>query len=432
MTNKLPVGWCECKLDDFVQILDSERKPINANERDERLKKAEGKPLYPYYGATGQVGYIDDYLSDGEYVLLGEDGAPFLDPFKNKAYIVNGKFWVNNHAHILKGFGSISNQFICYWLNSVSYRPYVSGTTRLKLNQAKMKEIACNLPPLNVQKRIVAKIEEVFAKVDAGVEKLKSVAEDLKKYRQSVLHSAFTGKLHKTTDWKQVQLKDVCEVLGGYAFKSTDFSEFGYQILRMGNIKPFTLNLNEKPVYINNLNKNLVDKYLLQTNDIVITLTGTRRKRDYGYVVLIKEDKHLLLNQRLARVRPLKNINALYLAYALQSEPYQTQFFSYETGNVGQGNVSMKALTDEKIFIPSLPEQEKIVEGIEKRFAVADKLEEAVSNSLKQAEELKQSILKKAFGGRLVPQDPNDEPAQILLDRIKAEKSTQLKKRKRK
>ena len=334
----------------------------------------------------------------------------------------------------LKFSKEISVEYILYNIryNQGLFRTNKKGAAIPHLNKELFKSLPINLPPLNEQKRILGKIEEVFAKVDAGVEKLKSVAEDLKKYRQSVLHSAFTGKFHKTTDWKQVQLKDVCEVLGGYAFKSTDFSEFGYQILRMGNIKPFTLNLNEKPVYINNLNKNLVDKYLLQTNDIVITLTGTRRKRDYGYVVLIKEDKHLLLNQRLARVRPLKNINALYLAYALQSEPYQTQFFSYETGNVGQGNVSMKALTDEKIFIPSLPEQEKIAEEIEKRFAMADKLEEAVSNSLKQAKELKQSILKKAFEGRLVPQDPNDEPAQILLDRIKAEKSTQLKKRKRK
>ena len=121
---KLPVGWVKCKLEDFVQILDNLRKPINATEREKRLASA--KTLYPYYGATGQVGYIDDYLTDGDFVLLGEDGAPFLDPIKPKAYKISGKTWVNNHANILKGYGDISDEFICFWLNSVAYMPFVT------------------------------------------------------------------------------------------------------------------------------------------------------------------------------------------------------------------------------------------------------------------------------------------------------------------
>lgn len=96
-------------------------------------------------------------------------------------------------------------------------------------------------------------------------------------------------------------------------------------------------------------------------------------------------------------------------------------FFLYETGNVGQGNVSMKALTDESILLPTLSEQQRIVEEIEKRFAVADELEKAVNEGLEKADKLKQSILKKAFEGKLVPQNPNDEPASVLLDRIKKE-----------
>jgi len=100
----LPQGWAVTDFEDAVQILDTYREPINNTERTARIEGKSKPDLYPYYGATGLVGYIDGYLLDGEYVLLGEDGAPFLDGMSNKAYIVKGKVWVNNHAHVAKLF----------------------------------------------------------------------------------------------------------------------------------------------------------------------------------------------------------------------------------------------------------------------------------------------------------------------------------------
>ena len=95
-------SWPFVPFIEAVDILDNLRKPINSKERQKRINGKTAKELFPYYGATGQVGMIDGYLSDGEYVLLGEDGAPFLDAFASKAYIISGKSWVNNHAHILR------------------------------------------------------------------------------------------------------------------------------------------------------------------------------------------------------------------------------------------------------------------------------------------------------------------------------------------
>lgn len=301
------------------------------------------------------------------------------------------------------------------------------GGAQSNISQEIIKNLSILLPPLAEQERIVEKIEELFSEIDEGIKNLKTAQLQLKQYRQSVLKSAFEGKLYKTTEWKKVCLKNIADIIGGFAFNSKDFSKTGFQILRMGNVKPFKLLLNEKPVYINSLDKKLLDKYLLLKDDIVITLTGTKKKRDYGYVVLLKENNNLLLNQRLARLRPTTSVNPKYLSLALQSEPYQTQFFSYETGNVGQGNVSMKALLEESIALPSLPEQERIVEEIEKRFEVADEMEKAIKESLEDAQKLKQSILKRAFSGQLVPQNPDDEPASILLERIKASNSVQAK-----
>jgi type I restriction enzyme S subunit len=98
----MPVGWAITRFEFITDMLDSQRKPINATERSAQIAGKNQDDLYPYYMTTGQVGYIDDYIFDGKYILLGEDGAPFLDKNADKAYIINGKTWVNNHAHILK------------------------------------------------------------------------------------------------------------------------------------------------------------------------------------------------------------------------------------------------------------------------------------------------------------------------------------------
>ena len=124
---QLPKGWAACRLEQVADILDNLRKPINASERDSRIKNRQIDELYPYYGATGQVGLIDDYLINGHYLLLGEDGAPFLDKNAIKAYSISGKSWVNNHAHILSP--KIDFEFLQYSLNQIDR---VSSSTFLK------------------------------------------------------------------------------------------------------------------------------------------------------------------------------------------------------------------------------------------------------------------------------------------------------------
>lgn len=193
--------WDYKKLPNVCEILDRHREPINNKERNRRIEGKTDDELFPYYGATGQVGMIDNYLLDGEYVLLGEDGAPFLEVFRSPAYLVSGKIWVNNHAHVLKA--KKSNKFLLYYLSQIDYRDYVSGTTRLKLTQTSMKNIEVPDPPIPTQNRIVEKIEELFSDLDHGVENLKKAQRQLKIYRQAVLKDAFEGKL--TKDWREQQ-----------------------------------------------------------------------------------------------------------------------------------------------------------------------------------------------------------------------------------
>ena len=194
--NSLPDGWTWTTLANCADILDNQRVPINAKERETRISGKLESELYPYYGATGQVGWIDDYLFDEELILLGEDGAPFLDVLKDTAYLVKGKSWVNNHAHVLRAkSGVTSNQFLCHYLNTFDYHGYLTGTTRLKLNQSTMRKIPVPLPSVPEQKQIVSELDRHFSVADEIEATLDAELKRAERLRQSILKHAFSGKL---------------------------------------------------------------------------------------------------------------------------------------------------------------------------------------------------------------------------------------------
>ncbi len=181
---RAPKHWKRLPLGEVVDILDSMRVPVNAKEREGRPGKV------PYYGATCQAGWIDDHIFDEELVLLGEDGAPFFDSAKQKAYIVRGRSWVNNHAHVLRTRDGMPSAFLKYQLDQVDYRPFVSGTTRAKLPQGPMRQIGLLVPPVEEQQVIVKAIESYFSRLDAATANLERVQRNLERYRASVLKAA--------------------------------------------------------------------------------------------------------------------------------------------------------------------------------------------------------------------------------------------------
>lgn len=194
--NELPPGWTERPLSEIVDILDAVRVPVNATEREARNAGKRGDELYPYYGATGQVGEIDGFLFDEPLILLGEDGVPFLDPMRPKAYRVEGKYWVNNHAHVLRARPGVADaRFITGFLNSFDYTGFVTGSTRLKLTQAAMRAIPVPLAPLDEQRRIADKLDALLARVDACRKRLDRVPGVLRQFRQAVLDAATSGGL---------------------------------------------------------------------------------------------------------------------------------------------------------------------------------------------------------------------------------------------
>ena len=155
---------------------------------------------YAPFSQEGGLGKVYQ-LFDEELILLGEDGAPFFDLSKQKAFVIRGKSWVNNHAHVLRSLDNRPNNYIKYYLDVFNYHGYVSGTTRLKLNQTSMRKIPVPIAPLDEQKRIVAEIEKQFSRLDEAVDNLKRIKANLKRYKASVLKSAVDSKL--TEEWRK-------------------------------------------------------------------------------------------------------------------------------------------------------------------------------------------------------------------------------------
>ncbi|WP_458627996.1 restriction endonuclease subunit S [Winogradskyella sp. PC D3.3] len=408
--------WVQSTIVESCRIHDNLRKPINSKERNERISGKKTEELFPYYGATGQVGYIDDYLTDGDFVLVGEDAAPFLDYSKDVAYKISGKTWVNNHAHILKS--KFNDDFLLHYLNNFNFNGYVSGTTRLKLTQGKLKQIPIVLPPLVEQKAIVKKIEALFSSLDSGIADLKKAQDQLKIYRQAVLKKAFEGEFSIN------KLGEVAEVKRGKSKHRprNDKSLFGgkYPFIQTGEIR--ATNGGTITKYNNTYSeKGLAQSKLWPKGTLCLTIAANIGETAFlGFDACFPDSVvGIIPNDEL--------LNSKYLNFYIQKIKEEMDSKASATA---QKNINVRILDALEIPIPTLKEQHQIVQEIESRLSVCDKVEKDLADSLEKAQALRQSILKKAFEGKLLSEEeiaackahPDYEPASVLLEKIKEEK----------
>lgn len=179
------------------------------------------------------------------------------------------------------------------------------------------------VPPLLEQERIVARIEELFSELDKAVETLKTTKQQLSVYRQAVLKEAFEG------DYPKTPLKNISKAMSGYAFKSKKYIADGqYVVVKIGNVKQFKFDFSRDLTKTNEIDGDILKKYLLKKGDCLITLTGSRGKRDYGFVSMITNQNNYLLNQRVAALRfNLDKALPEFYQYYLSSFDYRNQFF---------------------------------------------------------------------------------------------------------
>lgn len=485
--SNIPVGWTLAFLGDVVEVHDYLREPVNARERKLRAG------IYPYYGATGQVGWIDSYRQDGEFVLLGEDGAPFFDATKPKAYIVFEKCWVNNHAHVLKGVnGVLTNRYLLHTLNATDYREFANGTTRLKLTRSAMVRIPIKFPPILEQGRIVDKIEELFSELDAGIASLHRAKANLKRYRASVLKAAVEGRLtaawrrqnppgesgeqllarilkERRAQWEENQLKkfteqgktppknwqdkytepskldtaNLSELPEGWVWCSVEqlgVVQLGRQrspknrskihpvfYLRAANITESGLELSD--LLDMEFTPNEQERYKLQFGDLLLS-EASGSPGQVGKPAIWQNQLPLCCFQNtVIRLRPSIDLSR-YLLICFRN-CYTNKIFAKIAGGVGINHLSADKFSQIPVPLPSISEQRYITTEVERRLSQAEAAEKTIEQALTRAARLRQAILKRAFEGRLVPQEPNDEPASALLERIRAERAAQTKPRRK-
>jgi type I restriction enzyme S subunit len=160
----IPAGWRSASLGDVVEIFDSKRVPLSSREREKR------KGPYPYHGAASVMDFVDDYLFDGIYALMGEDGSVLNADGTPVLQYVWGKFWVNNHAHVLRGKNGISTEHLLLHLKNTNIAAFVTGAVQPKLNQGNMNRIPFVLPPPEVGKAFASSVDPLFAKIRANTE----------------------------------------------------------------------------------------------------------------------------------------------------------------------------------------------------------------------------------------------------------------------
>jgi len=474
-TGTLPHGWAAVTLEDVADVCDHLREPVNAKERATRHGS------FPYYGATGQVGWIDDYRLDGEYVLLGEDGAPFLDPTKPKAYVISGKAWVNNHAHVLLARDSLmTNRYLLHALNAADYHGFVTGTTRLKLNQHSMRKLPTLAPPLPEQHRIVAKLEELFSKLDAGVAALKRVQANLKRYRASVLKAAVEGKL--TEEWRaqhpdaepasellnrllaERRRKWEEDQLARHEAKGTKPPK-DWKTKYKEPAAPDTAGLPELPegwmwssigqcfnVQVGATPSRSQPEYwggdipwassgevqfcrIAETNECITELgvaNSSTKLNPSGSVLLGMIGEGRTRGQAaIMDIAACNNQNCAAIWVSATRIPPEFVYYwlwsQYETTRRGGSGNNQPALNKALVQLlplplPPLAEQCEVVAELDRCLSVVEQTESQANAGLCRAARLRQSLLKRAFEGKLVPQDPTDEPATALLQRITAQR----------
>lgn len=408
---KLPKNWCWTYLTKAAECLDNFRKPINATERAGRNGNV------PYYGATGQVGWIDDFLTDEDLVLLGEDGAPFLDLIKDKAYLITGKAWVNNHAHILRSlFGDTGNRYLLHYLNSFNYAGYVNGTTRLKLTRASMDTIPIPLPPLAEQQRIVDRIESLFAKLDEAKEKTQTVVDSFETRKAAILHQAFSGKLTANwrvehgismDSWKCVKFSDVLDVRDG-THDSPTYHDMGYPLITSKNLKDGQIT--DKDIrYISKEDyEKINERSKVDIGDILFAMIGT-----IGNPVVVQNEPQFAI-KNMALFKNIGRINPYFVKYYLESKTVNDKMQKDAKGST-QKFVSLGYLRAFLIDVPLELEQMEIVHILDNLLAEEQQAKETAEIVLNQIDLMKKSILARAFRGELGTNDPSEERAVKLL-----------------
>ena len=395
MPFEVPQGWVWTTLESCTINRDNERIPVASAIRSKQQHKK-----YDYYGAAGIIDKVDNYIFNERLLLVGEDGANLLSRAKNNAFFAEGKFWVNNHAHILDSYPKKVLDFVAIVINSMNLEMYISGSAQPKLSQDNLNRIPIPLPPLAEQQRIVAEIERWFSLIDTIEQGKENLQNTIKQTKNKILDLAIHGKLvpqdpndepvsellkrinpkaQITCDnehsrklpynWCLCNLGDVCMLENGFAFSSDQYKAKGIPLIRISNIKDNEISLSSC-VFIN---EGYEEKYIVHSGDLLIAMSGATT----GKMGIYNQKYVAYLNQRVGNIK-IVDSNLLfdkYRNYFLFSQKNKILELAY---GGAQPNISGKVINSLFVPLPPIAEQKRIVQKIEVLFSIIDTVEQAL------------------------------------------------------
>ena len=398
------------------------------------------KEGYPVYGANGVIGYYSDYKYEERQVLISCRGAA-----SGKINISPEKCFITNNSLIVESSSDfISKEYLYFILSGANRSKIVTGSAQPQVTINNANPLIIKLAPLPIQRAIVSKIEALFSDLDNGIANFKKAQEQLKIYRQAVLKKAFEGEL--TKEWREKNKIDVNweitttgAVMTDINSGSTPTSEFlstsgDIQFLKVYNLNfDGTLNSTKNPAFTTIEIHNSKNKRAISiAGDVLINIVGP----PLGKVSMIPLNSKLQynINQAIVRFRPNEKIDSKFLSFFMQNPETILWLESMSNTTAGQHNVKVTTCREIPINLPTLQEQNQIIQEIESRLSVCDKVEQSIKESIEKAEALRQSILKKAFEGKLLSQaeielckkEADYEPASELLKKIQAEKAERI------
>lgn len=312
--------------------------------------------------------------------------------------------------------------FFYLWSQRLVLAGAGKGATQKNISQTVLKPWPMPIPPLAEQKRIVGRIEEVLTRLDAVESTLKSLHNRLKILRSAILVDIFHTKRDLPIGWKWARLGQVCKKPQyGWTTKSSRMD--GLLYLRTTDISRGSIDWTLVPACVEIPPD--VERFLLNDGDIVVSRAGS-----VGVSYLLRNPPRAVFASYLIRLKANKNVIPEYLALYLKSPAYWEAISENKIG-IAIPNVNAKKLADIPIPVPSRMEQQHIIERVESEFLHLDTIEFSVTNGLEQVATLRRSVLAEAFAGRLVPQNPSDEPASVLLKRIATHHPAKPKRRRR-
>ncbi|QEQ98227.1 restriction endonuclease subunit S [Neptunomonas concharum] len=427
MEKQFPANWTKATIGDLANY-------VNGRAFKPTEWKTNGKPIIRIQNLNkpDAVYNFSDQSHEDKYSVKKGD-LLFAWSASLGAHIWKGDdAWLNQHIFNVMPKSGVDKNYIYYLLSKITAELYAKahGSGMVHVTKGKFEETEVLLSPTNEQKRIVAKIEELFSELDNGIAALKTAREQLKVYRQAVLKHAFEGKLTEQwredncvdkTSWQAITIKDI-SLLGPSNGRSVKDKAGGFPVLRLTALKNGKLDLNEFKEGA--WNKDEAQNYIVKEGDFLFS-RGNGSKHLVGRGGLVTGPIiEVAFPDTMMRIRLDKTkVIPSFFSYLWESRLIRNQIESSARTTAGIYKINQQHVKSFILSLPSLVEQKTTTDIIDKKLSVVDAQLYALEQQLMKAETLRQSILKKAFSGQLVPQDPNDEPASELLARIQAEKA---------